>query len=65
VVMDIEDVRKRLKGIEDVIGDDKVAHSKEDDLYTELLRSIAYDNCENPRECAREAIKATEMDFAR
>lgn len=61
----IEIVRKFLKHIEEIQGNFELAHVREDDLYVSVLRSIANDKCENPRECCKEALKTSELDFSR
>jgi hypothetical protein len=46
-------------------GDPEGAHSREDDLYLQLLTAIANGKCENPALCAKIAIQTQELDFAR
>lgn len=58
-------VREFVKYIEEIQGDSELAHVREDDLYVSVLRSIANDKCENPRECCKEALKTSQFDFSR
>ena len=46
-------------------GDDEGAHGMEDDLYIDLLSSIAAKTCSDPVGCAVEALKARQIHFAR
>jgi hypothetical protein len=61
----IAHVEEMLRTIRDIAGDDEAAHSKEDDMHQLVLRAIADGKCEDPRECARVALKSQEIDFAR
>lgn len=63
--MNITDVKKLVKEIEETPGDDEIAHSCEDALYSDLLQSIADGSCDDPAGCAREALKTAEIDFHR
>ena len=60
-----DDVRKEIENIRAMQGDPEGAHSREDDLYLQLLTAIANGKCENPALCAKIAIQTQELDFAR
>lgn len=45
--------------------DDPAAHIAEDDLYRNLIQSIADGRCDSPRECAAEALKTAGIKFSR
>ena len=61
-----EIVRARVAGIRAVAPkDDEAAHGAEDALYAALLRAIAEGRCDDVAQCAREALKTEEIDFAR
>ena len=55
----------RVKGVVD--GDDEVAHSMEDELYLDVLKMVARGvvTTATAIECAAEALKAQDLDFAR
>lgn len=63
--MTLDDVAKRVQNIRDARDDDEAAHEMEDKLRADLLTAIANGSCEHPRECARAALAASEIDFAR
>lgn len=63
--MDIADVAKRVKDIEQGKWDDEVAHSDEDSLYRDLLSAIADGTCTDPAACAALALTTQELEFAR
>ena len=60
-----EDVRERVAEIEADSADDEAAHVMEDELYTDVLYAIAHSECDSPKECAAEALKAGEIAFCR
>ena len=60
-----EEVKQRVKDIEECVLDDEAAHSMEDELWFDVLASIAAGLCTNPKACAEEATKSRELDFAR
>lgn len=64
-MMNIEDVFRKLSEIADVVGDYEAAHSREDDLYYDLLKAIAAGECDDPEACARVAISSKHLDFPR
>lgn len=45
--------------------DDETAHMYEDEIYTFVLDAIARGECDNPQECAKEALKLKNHDFSR
>lgn len=63
--MDIEQVKMRLRSIEALKFNDEDAHIEEDRLYLDLLTSIANGKCDDPRNCAAEAIKSKDISFTR
>ena len=66
--MTIKDVKKALTGIRrDASRKNgyEDAHSAEDDLFKAVLQTIASGNARNPATLAAEALKATELDYAR
>ena len=64
-MMTPEEVKQRVQDIRDSVSDDETAHSMEDDLYFDVLASIAAGLCSDPAKCAEEATKTAEIDFAR
>ena len=63
--MKIQDVKDAVQRIYDIRGDDEVAHVREDDLYRELLQSIADGTCEDPVECSKLALTTQDIEFSR
>ena len=62
--MTIEEVRSAVSDIDEIKGDDEVAHEKEDDLRNEVLQAIA-NGASNPKDLALEVLKTGSIDFAR
>ena len=62
--MKVEDVTARVEEIENISGDSEVAHSREDDLWRDVLQAIA-DGAPNARKLAREALRTEDISFAR
>ena len=60
-----EDIIKRIEHIEDIAGDDEMAHSEEDRLYQDVLESIAKGTCYNPQDAALLALSTEAIGFAR
>lgn len=60
-----EAIQARLKIIEQHANDPEAAHGFEDDLYIDVLRAIATGKCKDPQACAKEALKAIDIDFTR
>ncbi len=61
-MMDIAEVRSRIRSIKASKGDNEVAHSKQDELYEDVLRAIARGA---DRALAREALKVQKIEFER
>lgn len=59
------EVKQRVQDIREIAGDPEGAHSMEDDLYFDVLASIAAGLCTDPVACADEATKTKDIDFAR
>jgi hypothetical protein len=55
------DVVKRVEDIRNSAGDDEKQHSKEGDLYLDLIKFYANNGCE----LAKEALKTQKLDFSR
>lgn len=60
----VEEVKKHVERIREMAGDDEGAHGTEDDLWEEVLRAIS-EGAKKPKQLAIEALKTTEIDFAR
>ncbi len=60
-----DEVLGRLTAIREIRGDDESAHGMEDDLYLDLLKSIAGGSCDDPSGCAALAIQSKDIDFCR
>lgn len=63
--MTLADVNKAVREIEEVRGDDEVAHGKEDALRYRVLEWIADNGDEASSELARAALKTEQIEFAR
>lgn len=66
--MDLKEIKARIEEIKSILakrGDNEVAHIREDGLYIDLLRSIADNECKNPAKCAKEALKAADINYER
>lgn len=66
--MNIRDVTERLERIRktaDKRAGDAEAHGQEDQLYLELLQSIAEGTCDDPSKCAKVALETQEIAFSR
>ena len=63
--IDPEWVRDQVRVIKDCVADYEAAHSLEDQLYFAVLAHIAEGTADNPAECAAEAVKTSDIDFAR
>lgn len=62
----VEDVKARVKEIKELVKDDREsAHSKEDDLFMDVLKAIAKGRCDDSTALAKEALKTTKLKFAR
>ena len=62
--MTIEDAQKVVEQIKHISGDDERAHSLEDSLHYDVLRSIA-EGCSDPSGLAKAALESAELDFCR
>ena len=60
----IRTVQDRVAAIKAVAHDYEMAHGMEDELYSDVLRSIA-DGAPNAARLAEEALKASQLGFAR
>lgn len=58
-------VRNAVQHIRDIASDDEAAHGAEDELYRHVLEAIAGGWCEDPAECAREALETRNIEFER
>lgn len=58
-------VKRRIRDIRKYRAQDDVAHEMEDNLYREVLRSIAEGTAEDPKEMARLALTTDDIQFAR
>lgn len=61
--MTVEDVQKVVEQIK-YTSDDERAHSLEDSLHYDVLRSIA-EGCSDPSGLAKAALESAELDFCR
>lgn len=62
--MDTNDIKIRVAEIASFADDPEAAHSLEDGLYMDVLAQIAH-GTDNAAELATEALKASELGFAR
>lgn len=58
-------VRQRVRDIAACKGDNEAAHSMEDDLYRDVIASIATGMCDDPEKVCAEALKTKEIEFVR
>lgn len=61
----VEYIQEQVEKIKRSTGDYELAHGLEDDLFEDVLTAIAEGSCEDPKACAKEAIKSTDIEFAR
>lgn len=59
----VKEVKAAVRSIKACERDYEAAHAREDELYREVLKSIAKGTCRDPSALAREALKAWELDF--
>jgi hypothetical protein len=64
IEMDVKGVEKRVREIRRIKKDYEAAHAREDDLYEDVLRTIA-EGAENAQGLARAALKTKKIDFPR
>lgn len=62
--MTVRDVEQRVLEIGALASDDEAAHSKEDDLYCDVLEAIKSGH-ETPSSLASAALKSKELEFDR
>jgi len=60
-----EHVKARVEEIERESMDSESAHCMEDTLHQDVLRAIGEGAATDPAACAREALKTSEIEFAR
>lgn len=60
----IAEIKKWIEEIKQLGYDPEIAHSKEDDLFRDVLTAIAKDPT-HAQALAKEALKATKLDFER
>jgi hypothetical protein len=63
--MDVDEVRERLREIDNLRGDDERQHAEEDDLHHDVLSAIANGEAADPRRLADEALRSGEIRFSR
>lgn len=61
----LDDVKARVSRIRQMAGDPEMAHSEEDDLRRDLLVAIARGECDDPVQCAAEALATEQLSFPR
>jgi hypothetical protein len=61
----VDDIKKKVANIRIMAYDFEAAHSYEDDLHQEVLRSIADGECEDPKGCATAALSTLDIRFMR
>ena len=59
------DIRAKIGEIAEIMHDDENAHSREDDLYEFVLKTIASGNTDDVKGLCLEALKTKKMDFDR
>ena len=64
-VRSVADVTMAVGKLKEMTGDPETAHGYEDWIYIAVLHAIANEYAENPREMAREALKADDIKFER
>lgn len=62
--MDIDQVRNRVRHIDNIRADDEAAHAEEDQLHQLVLEYIAQ-GAPRAAELAQEALKTGDIDFNR
>ncbi len=63
--LSVADIDQWVKYIDHLTFDCERAHGAEDDLHRRVLKMIADGTCENPKVCAREALRTLDIDFSR
>lgn len=59
----VDDIRKKIVNA-DYLDNEKI-HIAEDSLHQSVLRAIAQGKCEDPKGCAKEALKTRRFDYTR
>ncbi len=61
----LQNVQAQVAHVASIAHDDEAAHAAEDALHQLVLHAIANGECPQPQECAREALKTRQIEFAR
>jgi len=61
----LDDVVARVAEIQAAATDAEHAHGLEDDLWMDVLRAIAAGRCDEPRVCAKAALRSRDIEFGR
>lgn len=61
--MTVTTIKERIEEI--AFEDPETAHSLEDSLYEEVMRSIADGTCDDARACAAAVLETKDLDFER
>lgn len=65
-MLTIDEVKKAVLHIRKISkNDDELAHTLEDSLYQTVLTAIMKQKCEDPKSCAREALRTKKLKFSR
>ncbi len=69
-VMTLTDVQKKINAMKELIAerlrpDHEALHCLQDNLYQEILFAIGEDKAENPKEMAKLALTAEDLEFER
>jgi hypothetical protein len=59
------EVLERVRFIKSLTDDDEAAHSEQDVLYEDILKSIADGTCNDPKACAAAALRVQRLPFHR
>ena len=64
--MNLTEIEKRVKDIEECSDDYEIAHGKEDDLFVDFIKHVAHTLVdENLSEMAKAILKVKETSFVR
>ncbi len=63
--MTLDEIKKKVKEIDETKYDNEVAHNLEDDLYEEFIKHIAKTGNNEQREMARAVLKTKQIEFER
>ena len=64
-MMTLQEVRERVAEIERIQDNNEAAHTAEDDLYHDVLESLAHCKDRYARRLAAEALKSQKIAFGR